>query len=72
MYGAHSYICLGPQFIKSAPAHISTLPLVSVNIKPQNNYLNMTSACLCYAEFTLHDFQSHRITDVFTLHDILG
>ncbi len=22
-----------------------------------------------YAEFTLHDFQSHRITAVFTLHD---
>ncbi len=34
------------------PAHtrkwaLSTLPLVFVNIKPQNNYLNMTSACLC-------------------------
>ncbi len=24
-----------------------------------------------YAEFTLHDFQSHRITVVFTLHDYL-
>ncbi len=24
------------------------------------------------AEFTLHDFQSHRITAVFTLHDYMG
>ncbi len=26
---------------------VSPLPLVFVNIKPQNDYLNMTSACLC-------------------------
>ncbi len=26
--------------------HVSTLPIVFVNIKPQNDYLNMTSACL--------------------------
>ncbi len=26
---------------------LSPLPLVFANIKPQNDYLNMTSACLC-------------------------
>ncbi len=30
-----------------AHTQVSTLPLVFVNIKPQNDYLNMTSACLC-------------------------
>ncbi len=51
---AHSGV--PPQFSRAqaqaqtrAQAHtqVSTLPLVFVNIKPQNNYLNMTSACLC-------------------------
>ncbi len=28
-----------------AHTQVSTLPLVFVNIKPQNDYLNMTSAC---------------------------
>ncbi len=30
-----------------AHTQMSPLPLVFVNIKPQNDYLNMTSACLC-------------------------
>ncbi len=30
-----------------AHTQVSPLPLVFVNIKPQNDYLNMTSACLC-------------------------
>ncbi len=30
-----------------AHTQASPLPLVFVNIKPQNDYLNMTSACLC-------------------------
>ncbi len=30
-----------------AHTQVSTLPLIFVNIKPQNDYLNMTSACLC-------------------------
>ncbi len=31
--------------------HESTLPLVFVNIKMQNYYLNKTSACLCVKEW---------------------
>ncbi len=30
-----------------AHTQVGPLPLVFVNIKPQNDYLNMTSACLC-------------------------
>ncbi len=32
---------------KRTHTQVSPLPLVFVNIKPQNDYLNMTSACLC-------------------------
>ncbi len=34
--------------------HTSTLPLVFVNIKPQNNYLNMNCACLYVNEWSRH------------------
>ncbi len=39
------HIVFNPLELKPTP--VSPLPLVFVNIKPQNEYLNMTSACLC-------------------------
>ncbi len=40
---------------RTADAHahtqVSTLPLVFVNIKPQNDYLNMNAAFLCVYEW---------------------
>ncbi len=30
---------------------VSPIPLVFVNIKPQNDYLNMNNACLCVNEW---------------------
>ncbi len=44
-----------------AHTQVSTLPLVFVNIKPQNDYLNMTSACLCVNVWRRH-------TGLFTTH----
>ncbi len=33
---------------------VNTLSLVFVNIKPQKDYLNMNSACLCVNEWRRH------------------
>ncbi len=53
---------------------------INYGILKHTGLLNKYTACpkkshpldLTNAEFTLHDFQSHRITAVFTLHDYLG
>ncbi len=52
---------------------VSPLPLVFVNIKPQNDYLNMTSACLCVnvwrrraVLFATHTEARTRLAVIFT------
>ncbi len=56
-----------------AHTQVSPLPLVFVNIKPQNDYLNKTSACLCVnvwhrraVLFATHTEARARLAVIFT------
>ncbi len=56
-----------------AHTQVSPLPLAFVNIKPQNDYLNMTSACLCVNAwrrravlFATHTEAHARLAVIFT------